>query len=212
MRKALTTAALVIATASVVSGSYARSNDDEPMTFSWTAQEICLVGHPGTFTPGGDMTDFFAQIPAWGAGMITFHPAASTARDKGNWMFFLPQSFLTQPPGTPQNVFPARTSVGECTLTYQPGDGLSFTLKAPRIGCSATDTSGPNQGVKTTFTNGPETRGQFAADMQSFVAHHNELGSQDKFVIETGSDTNGGQFERICMRAIQGVRLPSNKR
>lgn len=212
MSKALIIAAFAtMTTACGFSSAYAKDNDGDKdrgegaMRFSWTAEEICLGGLRPTFTSDGDVTNFYGQIPAFGSGIISFHPAASTATEQGVWMFF--QQFFQQPPnGLPQNLFPARTSAGECTYMYQRGDGLSWTLAVPRAGCSGADTSGPDAGVKVTFTNGPKIHGQFAADLQSFVAHRNEL------AIEEGSDANGKQFERICMRMIQGVRLPDKNK
>ena len=205
MHRTFVTASLVLVAIFAVSAAHA--NGYEQLSFSWTAQEVCLGGHPGTFTPDGDMTDFFSQIPAFGSGVITFNPRSGTATDTGNWMFFLPQFFLPQPPGTPQNLFPARTSTGQCNWTYLPGVDLSWTLVTPAAGCGGPDTSGPNAGKGPfVFTNGSKIDGQFAADMQSFVAHRTELG------IENGLDPYGNPFERICMRMIQGVRIPASRR
>ena len=206
MGRELSNAALTLTMVAILSVAHARDRDDDALTFSWTAEEICLVGPPGTFTPGGDITNFPNQIPAWGSGVITFHPATSSAIDTGTWMFFLPVFFLQQPPGTPQGLFPARTSAAECVWTLQNGDGLSWTLEAPRTGCSGTDTSGPGEGTTIIFTDGAKVRGQFAADMQSFIAHRKEL------IIENGSISNGNQLQRICMRNMQGVRLQKQRK
>ena len=196
----LVTAAL----AAAMVAPLANAGDDGPMSFSWVAQDLCLVGDAGTFTPDGDVTNGYNQIPAFGTGTITFHPHRGTATDSGTWMYMLPL-FAFPNGGAPLNLFPVRTSTGTCAWNYIPGDGLSWRLETPRSGCGGPDTSGPNTGVVFTFTNGPSVHGQFAADMQSFVAERNELR------IENGAASNGYRFERICMRKIQGVRLPRAK-
>ena len=54
MRKAPTIVALIVTAASALPLTYAKDKNDEEMSFSWTAEESCLVGAPGAFTPGGD--------------------------------------------------------------------------------------------------------------------------------------------------------------
>jgi hypothetical protein len=107
-----------------------------------------------------------------------------------------------QPTGDPLAVFPARVSTGSCSFIFQPGRHESFTLQIPPAGCTSTDTSGPNAGNTVTFTNGSLVQGQFSDDMQSFVAYRIGLET------EIGSFAKGGQFERICMRELHGVRIP----
>ena len=194
---------VVLAAAAAVTMSNAYAHD--PMTFSWTAQEVCLGGDRGSFTPDGDVTNGVNQIPAVGSGKIVFYPARSTAVDEGSWMYFLPVFLPGLPPGAPripQNLFPVRTSAGQCIWTYQTGEDGSWTLELPRAGCTSKDTSGPNAGVPVVFTNGPKINGQFAKDMESFVAHRTGL------VLEDGVDGNGFMFERFCIRTIHGVRVP----
>jgi hypothetical protein len=185
----------------MVSSAQAEGNT---MTFSFIAQENCLYGGPGTFTPDGDVTNYYGGIgAAFGAGTITFDLRAGKAVEAANWMF---QQQMGAPPPTdpptPLNVYPVRTSAGQCELTLVMGPKLSFTLEGPPQGCTSTDVTGPTAGQTFTFTGGPGVQGQFAADMRSFTAHRIALG------VETGTDQSGGTFERICMRAVQGSRVP----
>ena len=177
--------------------------DDGQLFFRYTGHETCIGGAPGTFTANGDVTNYYWMIPTVGSGVITFYPLGHAASDTNDWAYQIMPGPQPQPNGTALNIFPARITTGSCTLIYEAGHKKSFTLQEPQAGCSATDTNGPNAGNTVTFTNGPPVHGQFADDMQSFVAYRIAP------MTEMGRFALGGQFERICMRELHGVRIPN---
>jgi hypothetical protein len=194
---------VLILTAATVTAAIGADADDAQLVFRYTGHETCVGGPPGIFTSGGDVTNYYWMIPALGSGVITFRPLSHAASDANNWAYQIMPGSQPQPNGSPLSIFPARLATGSCVFIFEPGQHKSFTLQLPRAGCTSTDTSGPNNGNTVTFTNGPLVQGQFADDMQSFVAYRIGL------TTETGSFASGGQFERICMRELHGVRIPN---
>ena len=197
------TCGILMLAAAIVAVAADANADDSPLIYRYTGHETCIGGLPGTFFPGGDVTNFYWMIPSLGSGVITFHPVAHTASETNNWSYQIMPGSQPQPNGGPLFIFPAMLATGSCAYIFEPGQKRSFTLQLPRAGCTSTDTSGPNNGNTVTFTNGPLVQGQFADDMQSFVAYRIGL------TTENGSFAWGGEFERICMRELHGVRIPN---
>lgn len=201
MRNKLLNAAL--ATAAVLSGPVMAGDRGHQMQFRWIAHQLCQYGGAGTFTPAGDVTNYFSLGTAYGSGTFTFNTSTGTVESAAGWLFETHNNFLPLPPnGNPQGVYPARTSEGTCTYSYLSDHEGTWTLEAPPTGCVSHDTSGPNVDKGDfTFTNGPKIKGQFAPDMQSFVAWSTEL------QVENGLTPNKEAFERICMTEFSGVRV-----
>lgn len=186
--------------------SFPNAFAEEIMSFSYVGHESCVAGPPGTFTSNGDVTTYYGVFPAYGSGTLNFDSNRNTASDINNdWDYQLMPGSQPPPNGSPLGIFPQRTTTGTCFFNFNLKSDLSFTLDALSGRCTTVDLSGVNVGNTVTFSNSPVTRGQFSADMQSFVARRIGLG------VETGSFAFGGQFERMCMREIHGVRLPNDR-
>ena len=202
MRKPLSVVIITLSAAF----SLPNASAEGPMSFSYLGHESCVAGAPGTFTVNGDVTNFYGMFPAYGSGTLVFDANRSTASDINNdWDYqqippIEPQ--LNTINGSPLGIFPQRTTTGTCFSNFKLMPDLSFTLDSIPGRCTAVDTSGPNAGNTVTFYNSPQMRGQFSADMQSFVMRRIGLG------VETGYFAFGGAFDRICMREMHGVRLP----
>jgi len=189
---------LVILT--VLAGNAWAARPADVMSFHFTLQESCTGGPPGTFTPDGDIMKpaflGFAHV----AGTITFDPRTGTFSQTDEAVFQFPPFFNFEiPEGTPQGIYPFLVFQGGCTGQFRLNDDLSFTLED--ITCRTESKNSPSSGGISTIT-GMSAKGQFAADYQSFVT------SSLRLVIEPGNDAYGNQFERLCAKTSQGVRLP----
>ena len=201
MRKAI---GISLMTAAVVAAATNVRADDDLIMFRYTGHETCVAGPPGTFTPDGDVRNSYFMLPALGSGVMTFNHMSHTASETNAWAYQIMPGPPLPPNQQPQglNIFPAGMTTGSCSFIFQRGQKKSFTLQQPQAGCTATNTNGPYPRLTVTFTNAPLVQGQFAEDMQSFVAYRIGL------TVENAWFSTGGQRERICMREYHGVRIP----
>jgi len=170
------------------------------MTFQFTLQEACTSGPPGTFTPDGDIKRPAGIGFSHVAGTITFDPNNARVSQTDEAVFQFPPFFdFNIPEGTPQGLYPFLVFKTTCSGFFQLADDLSFTIQDGV--CSPIGQNGPPSGVTTTLTR-LKLKGQFAADLQTFVGSSLELN------LEHGADTAGNEFERYCGKTMQGVRIP----
>lgn len=170
------------------------------MIFQFTLQEACTSGPPGTFTADGDIKKPAGLGFSHVAGTITFDPMNARVSETDEAVFQFPPGFdFSIPEGTPQGIYPFLVFKSTCSGFLQVADDLSFTIQDSV--CIPIGQNGPPKDVTTTLT-GLRLKGQFAADLQSFVGASLELN------LEHGADSNGNEFERFCGKTMQGVRIP----
>jgi hypothetical protein len=175
-------------------------NANEVMMFHFTLQESCTSGPPGTFTPDGDIMKPAGLGFSHVAGRITFDAKNARVAQTDEAVFQFPPGFdFSKPEGTPQGAYPFLAFKGSCSGFFRLADDLSFTIQDGV--CTPVGQNGPPTDVTTTIT-GMKLKGQFAADLQSFV------GSSLGLNLELGVDSKGNRFERYCGKTIQGVRIP----
>lgn len=195
-----------LATYSAVAGT------ETVLTFRYVAQENC-VGAPN-FTPFPDVQPYGSPWIGFSdfSGTLMFdlsnHKALFT--HQGTW-----QS-IPDPSGVPADQLSGQHPVlfwksdGQCVLHFELSNDLSFSLQSTSVGCHATLVA-PFPGTGNTDLDKRWT-GQFAPDMQSFIAGHAGWDSQQQPVVETQRHDNGDVVKRICTSMMHGIRLGGGAR
>jgi hypothetical protein len=174
------------------------------MSFKFVMQQNC-ISSPFGFTSDFDIIGPGGPIPIEVSGNITFDTSNGLAfeHDHAIVQFAV---FPQNPPPTPSGIFPVLLFESQCIFDFEFSKDLSFTIAQKGRSCTSRALNGPNTGLVSTNT-GAKLAGQFAPDLQSFIAGNFEI-----TVVETIFPPNAPQFNRICETTMQGVRVGSDKK
>ena len=103
---ALALASGILASMAGVATNAFGADDGATASFRYTAHDSCVAGSPGTFVPGGDVTNYYGTSTAMGTGVITFDFVKKTVTDTNIWSYQVPPGPIPQINGLPLGIFP----------------------------------------------------------------------------------------------------------
>jgi hypothetical protein len=203
---------LALGVSAALATSPVLADKEKELSFKFVAQENC-VGAPN-FTPFPDVDPYNYPWIAFTdySGTLVFdasnHKALITYQ--GTWQMV--PGYSANPPDQPSGLHNLGfwKSDSQCEFHFEVSPDLSFSLQSTSAGCHSVVVAGPNVGTGDTILNSRLT-GQFAPDMQSFIAGHAGWNSEQQPVVQTQLYDNGYALKRICTSIIHGVKVYGDK-